>query len=379
MKVLFLPSWYPNEADPLSGTFVREHGRAVALYHEVVVLFPCGQSPRRVPPWRFVWEDTDDGGIRTIRVRYPMASTARGNWLLFVFSLLWGVLRLSKTYHPDVIHAHVSLPAGVGAAIAASVLRIPLVLTEHRGPFSAQMQTWRQRTLTSFVVSRAEAILPVSSGLRRDMEAYGLRGRYHVTPNAVDTSIFYPSDSTTSAGNSILVVAALTPQKGLSILLKAIALVHRKRTDLHVDIVGDGPESGTLKDMATDLELDTVVHFRGAKAKEEVAWFMQRCSFLVLPSLAETFGCVVAEALACGKPVVVTRCGGPEDFVDENVGILVPPDDVAGLGGAIEHMLEHYRAYDPASISNYAAERFSHLAVGSAIDEIYRGISPCNS
>lgn len=379
MRVLFLPSWYPTDDDPVSGTFVREHARAVGLYHDVVVLFPHPLRSEAHRRWRPVWEETHDRGVKTVRVKYPSVRSARGKWLLFLYASLWGILRLRSYFRPDVIHAHVTLPAGLAAAIASTALRVPMVVTEHLGPFSAQMQTWRQRALAGFALARSQAILPVSHSLRREMERFRLRGPYFVTADAVDCGIFHPSSETPNKDASILAVSALTRSKGLSSLLQAVARLDWYNTNLTVHIVGDGPEERALKDMTRELHIDSVVHFHGRRPKEEVAGFMQRCSFLVLPSHAETFGCVVAEALACGKPVVVTSCGGPEEFVNDRMGIVVPPGEAVELAGAMQHMLDHYQLYDPKQISDYARERFSHEAVGSAISEIYRRVLSCPS
>lgn len=310
-------------------------------------------------------------------MRYPVVSSPRGNRLLFICASLWGFLRLRKTFRPDLIHAHVTLPAGVVGCIVSRAFRIPLVITEHQGPFSVQMETWRQRALVRSALSRAQAILPVSNSLKRDMQSYGLKGRYFVTPNTVDFTIFHRSAETINGQRRILVVAMLTPAKGLSFFLKAIALLRHRKEGFVVDIVGDGQERQSLEDMAQESGIDHLVHFHGLRSKEQVGSFMQRSSFLVLPSLAETFGCVVAEALACGKPVVVTKCGGPEDFVNEEVGTLVPPGDVDSLAAAMDDMLDRYRTYDPNRISGYAKERFSHEAVGAAINEVYKSVLSC--
>jgi glycosyltransferase involved in cell wall biosynthesis len=371
VKVLFLPSWYPTEENSVNGTFVREHARAVALYHEVVVLYPCrgGSGKDRRPG--LVWKEELDGGIRTVRIRYPAVESARANWLLFVCIVLWGIWKLRDTFAADVIHAHVLLPAGFAGAVASRILGVPLIITEQQGPFSVQMQTWRQRALVRYATRCARAIMPVSDSLRHDMQSYGLDGRYFVTPNTVDFAVFHPASEAIGAPPRILVAALLTPQKGISFFLNAVAMLRHERQDFGIDIVGDGQERSALEGLAERLAIETCVSFHGLKTKEEVASFMQRCAFLVLPSLGETFGCVVAEALACGRPVVVTRCGGPEEFVSARVGVLAPPGDARALARAIAQMLESWRAYDPAQTSNYARERFSHQAVGARISEVY--------
>jgi glycosyltransferase involved in cell wall biosynthesis len=98
---------------------------------------------------------------------------------------------------------------------------------------------------------------------------------------------------------------------------------------------------------------------------------MRRSAVLVLPSRAEAFGAVLVEALACGTPVVATRCGGPEDVVNEQVGHLVPSDDEEALAGAIEDVLAHRDRYDPDQLRAYALENFSWEMIARRTFDLY--------
>jgi glycosyltransferase involved in cell wall biosynthesis len=98
---------------------------------------------------------------------------------------------------------------------------------------------------------------------------------------------------------------------------------------------------------------------------------MRACDFLVHPSLNESFGCVIVEAMACGKPVLATRCGGPEEIIVSRTGILVNPANVDQLTSGLEYMLDHLHQYDPETIAGYTRRRFSCKTVGQALDKIF--------
>lgn len=91
----------------------------------------------------------------------------------------------------------------------------------------------------------------------------------------------------------------------------------------------------------------------------------------MLPSRAESFGAVLVEALACGTPVVATRCGGPEDIVTDEVGILVPPEDPEALAVALESVLDHPERYEREVLRAHALARFGAPSVASRIGDVY--------
>src|SRR5262249_22697156 len=93
-----------------------------------------------------------------------------------------------------------------------------------------------------------------------------------------------------------------------------------------------------------------------------------------LPSLGETFSVVVAEAMACGLPVVATRVGGVPELVDDDSGLLVEPGSAEALRAGIERMLDGRADYSPERISARAASRWSLEAVGDQWTDVYRRV-----
>jgi len=127
-----------------------------------------------------------------------------------------------------------------------------------------------------------------------------------------------------------------------------------------------------IQRLAHDLGLDAHVEFVGMKPPAEVARYMQESALLVLPSRRESFGSVLVEALACGTPVVATRCGGPEDIVNDSVGKLVSAENAEELANAIASVMNHRDRYVPLQLRQYALNRFSWPRLANWTMDLYR-------
>ena len=109
----------------------------------------------------------------------------------------------------------------------------------------------------------------------------------------------------------------------------------------------------------------------GPLSRAEVAGAMQRCDAFVLPSRYETFGVVCAEAMACGKPVIGTRTGGLDGFMQETGGLLVDAGDTEQLAGAMEQLLRFSGACDPEKIRRQIVQRFSMEEISAQLTAVY--------
>jgi glycosyltransferase involved in cell wall biosynthesis len=186
--------------------------------------------------------------------------------------------------------------------------------------------------------------------------------------NGADSNIFQPPrDDHATSGDTLLTVGRISPEKGLHILLAAFAKVLERKPDTRLRIVGSEsimrPKvisvfEGTspardalnlygdhylraLKEQAGG-KLEGKVSFIGALPYEKVPAEMQNASILVQPSLYETFGMPVAEAMAAGLPVVASRAGGLAEIVsDGETGMLVEPNDPDRLAEALLVLLNN--------------------------------------
>ena len=137
-------------------------------------------------------------------------------------------------------------------------------------------------------------------------------------------------------------------------------------------IVGDGPERARLEALAAQGGVHTI--FYGNLPHIEAMKAMVGARLFLHPSAYETFGVVLAEAMALGVPVVTTLCGGPETFVTPETGRLVPVGDVGALLNAVQDILSNPDLWmgRAGQIVQYAYDRFHETSVAFAIGETYQ-------
>jgi glycosyltransferase involved in cell wall biosynthesis len=357
----------------VSGVFIREHARAVSLFHDVVVVYSEGITPSLEKAYEI--KDSIEDGLRTLRLYYRKPLLPKTAYFVY----LWGMFRVFRQltregYRPDIIHAHI-YSAGVPAVLLGRAFKIPVVVSEHFSGFSLGTMQGLELMKARFVFNHADLVCPVSEDLRKRLESYKVKASFCVVPNAVDTSLFYPRKrSSVIRGDKkkILLVALLDSKKGVACLLEALARLRKVRDDFFLDIVGDGPYRTEYEKLSCKLELSDVVFFHGLKLKEEIAELMRQSDFLVLPSQYETFGVVLVEAMACGKPVIGADAGGPREIIKEELGKLFSPGDFKDLASTIDYMLDHYQDYSSKEIARYARECYGYNFVGKKLDEVYK-------
>lgn len=382
MHVLLVPSWYPTSASDVSGSFFREQALALTRAGcRVGVIAPHLESLRR---WRLIRrrigaiQVTDDCGVATLRV-----STM--NWFPKMPVLryaLWSHLgkRLYAEYvkhngKPDIIHAHSLLLGGCLARELAQSECIPYVVTEHSTAFAqGQVSPIAHRMATVAATSASQRFAvsePFSSMLAGAMGMSPHAWRY--LPNMVDPRFLQQPLAKTPAPDvfRFLHVSLLDRKKAVDILLRAFTLAFRGRPNVELCIGGDGGTRGELESLAATLGIADQVRFLGRLSREEVAAEMLACDAFALSSRYETFGVVLIEAMALGKPIVATQCGGPESIVTPVNGRLVPVDDIAAMAHAMAHIVEHRADYDPESIRRDCVARFSEARVTADLMACY--------
>ena len=172
-------------------------------------------------------------------------------------------------------------------------------------------------------------------------------------------------------------VASLIPRKGHDVLLKAFSQAFRNK-DVKLRIAGSGYEGANLMELQrqiNELGIQNQVEVLGLIPQKELLDLIQNCHALVSSSYTETFGVSGIEALACGKPVVATRSGGPEFYVTERNGLLTPPGDVEAFAAAMQQMVNTYDQYQPILIRNECLAQFGEEAIVKRLEEIYGSLT----
>lgn len=373
LKILHLAGWYPSEKNPVSGSFVKEHVEATSKFNDVIVVYSEGLDDSIDGFYRI--SDRVEEGIRTIRLRYRKLFLPKTALFVKAYIINAVYRRLIKEgWKPDILHAHV-YNAGFMAALLKKRYLVPLVVTEHYTAFTQGKIRGLNKVMALFTFKSADVICPVSEGLKKYIMPYSRNNKYHVVPNVVNGSLFSLKKRNRVKGDiKLLQVAMLVPKKGITHLLEAIRYLKAERNDFTLDIIGEGTSRNEYDAYAKELGIDNHVCFRGLKTKKEVADYMRNADLLIVPSLSETFSVVAAEALYTGTPVLVTRCGGPEGFVNEEVGLVVEPGDSIALFNGMKRMLDNINHYSAERLSRYAKNLFSPEVVGSRLDQVYSEI-----
>ncbi len=273
--------------------------------------------------------------------------------------LWWADMRIKKSY--DLIHAHHPIAALVMKNLFPDT---PVIITIHSSYEKELILNGRieaggieEKFLTNIygeLESKLDRIMTVSHSFRQYLSSYvQYSDRMIVIPNGFDEKRFRPSHHE-NAVPQLITVCRLVPAKGLDILLKACSELKSRGHNYVLHIIGDGPIREELEAMAVDLNIYEETIFYGYMLHPEE--FMPFFDIFVLPSRAEAFGSVFAEAALCWLALIGTNVGGIAEQIDDGKnGLLVPVDNIKALADALERMIT-----DPvlrASLAKAAREK----------------------
>ena len=386
MLTFILSRGIPTEQYPTNGVF--EFDQACALQEagcQVVFLALDLRSARRVRRWGFQSFTRNGVAVRVLSV--PLGNLPKkifypiGSWAL---QKLYA--RAVKEFgKPDVLHAHFT-DYGYLAAKLKETEQVPLVLTEHSSLVNQDKLPSDIEQAAKLAFARADKLIAVSPALAEKMREHSHRSVLWI-PDMVDTELFSYTDEheqmrslweeTELEGGefSFLSCGNLRKVKRMDVLIQAFARAFRDCPKVHLTICGQGEEEGNLRKLIYDLKMENRIELAGIRPREEIAQRLQQADCFVLASVSETFGVSYLEALSCGVPVIATRCGGPECFVNEHNGLMVEPDDVEGLASAMLTMYCNGGSYNRAAIAQEVRNHYSSQAVAARLMEQYEQLT----
>ena len=358
------------------GVFELDQARALRdAGHDVRFAAVDTRSIRRRRPWGLREYALDGIGIFYCAVpagaRPPALADAAQR---LAAETIWR--RLEKDgWRPDVVHAH------FGAAMLGAARRrgVPTVYTEHLSLANQDEVSPQELKREKSVCAAADRVLCVSHPLsERISRRCGIRTT--VVHNIVDAA-FARAECVRKTSDGVfrfVSAGSLIRRKGYDLLLRALSML-RGRIDREVflTIVGDGEEREELASLARSLGLSDSVTFTGQLDRAGMVAHYQSADAFVLASRRETFGVVYIEAMAMGLPVIATACGGPEDFIDDTNGFLVPTEDADALTDAMERMVRGGDGFDRPAIARAARDRFSPKTIAGELTAVYEEVVKC--
>jgi glycosyltransferase involved in cell wall biosynthesis len=310
-------------------------------------------------------------------------------------SSLFDWIRLFRTNQADVVVFvygwswcfHWIAPLGLGLACIRRRLAIQHLLTpaeENRGSLHRALLSLFGHLNLKISASMFQSTICVSDALKDSLvKDFGFPvKKMRTIHNGVSLSEFVPLEGSGSAIRDklgiraeefvLVSIARLSDQKGIDILLRAVARSLRDGIICKCIIVGDGPLRGQLLELARELGLSGHVFFEGFR--EDVRPYLQAGSVFVLTSYREGLPLSILEAMACGLPCIATDVGGNAEAITHEIhGLLVPPGSVEAVACAILHLATnpHVRAHMSKMARVRVCEAFD---IETSMEEIKRVI-----
>jgi glycosyltransferase involved in cell wall biosynthesis len=278
----------------------------------------------------------------------------------------------ARRFHPDVVYAHFLFPAGAAAAFAARRVGAHLVLTAHGRDVRNVGAIPGVATATAAAIRRADAVIAVSDFLRGELEAKipDAQGKVHVIDSGVDLARFRHRDAAPlreelgweGEGLFYLCVGTLDERKNVVRLADAFAGLDGGS----LVFAGDGP-------LRVELDRRDRVLLLGRVSHPRVADLIAASDIVCQPSLIEPFGQAVLVALACERPVVATRIGGPAELLTPETGILVDPGSVDSIAAGLRSAADLPR---PNPAARAIAEEHDVVKQAARVARLLAGEAP---
>ncbi|NLL11956.1 MAG: glycosyltransferase family 4 protein [Fibrobacter sp.] len=271
-----------------------------------------------------------------------------------LFFLYLFIKSLKYARGADVIHAQWSLTAMVGVLLK-KIYKKPLVLTERGSSLNAAMKYGFTRVVLRWILENCDYITANSFNQISIIKSLGFKDNVCAVPNGIDTERFRPEDRSKVREKLgfpvdkriVLFVGWLVKGKGVDYLLKSVDRIRVHFPDILVVIVGGGLEFGNYKRFVLENGLDKNVVLTGPKMADEIPEFMNAADIFVLPSLSEGRPNVVAEAMACGLPVIATAVNGTPELIEDGIdGLLIEPENSKSIEDAVLRLLGESGLYD---------------------------------
>jgi glycosyltransferase involved in cell wall biosynthesis len=377
--ILYLPSWFPSRRNPYPGDFIKRHAEAASLYNRITIFYTAIDENISAP--ELVEEKVNDN-LYVYTYYYPSLKGAFS-------SMINGVRRFSalrKMYNkvfnwssPDLVHVHVAYPAGLFALYLKKRKGIEYVISEHDGIYMPGYDNYHvpknfEKKMVPVIYKGAKKIHAVSKSLADTLVDRKLAtSKPTVIPNVVNIALFNYNEKTRDKVFQFVHVSSLINQKNPEGMLEAMALVKKKRNDFSLKIIG--PAKDKFKKLAQDLSIENEIIFAGEIAYSEVANEISKADAMIHFTRYETFGCVIAESLCAGTPVIVTDLDVTRELItDKENGLLVKESDVNDLANKILYFMDTGFSINAKQVSDENRAKFNYERVGKMFDEFYNSI-----
>jgi glycosyltransferase involved in cell wall biosynthesis len=365
-KILHITTWYPNELDPQLGIFIQKHICEGHDFAENVVIVVIASEELREPKFRL----KETNGVKEIIGYYPVRKGKKWSNFKNYNHILTKIFQhfLSLEFKPDFVHCHV---ADKSLKIANKFFGdTPTLLTEHwsgylDGRYDALSSGQKKARLK--LVNKCIQVTCVSEHLKTSLVASGITVPISVIPNIITN---YSLKDRLNPQMKFLVVADLVDSvKNISGIIHSFIAFNKENSDSTLTIIGDGVDRKMLGKLA---ENNDNIKFEGRYNNKEVLKALPQFDCLIVNSNFETFSMVTAEAILSGVPVISSKCGGPEQFIEEGVnGFLFDKNEDQGLIRCMNILKQNISTLDCKQIKASILQKVNKDSIAEKFKQLY--------
>lgn len=390
MSICIVTSTFPRYIGDSHGPWILEYAiQLTKLGFEVHVLCPMthasGEKSKEMMEDVFVhrfsywpvkqWQNlTSPPGIIPNLKNYEMT---KFQVIPFLFTGWLALFKLVKKYRIKLILAQWVIPSGFLGLTVKKITKIPIIISAQGAEFYV-----KNRLMELFVretMKKCDLILPVSYHMKKLGESFGLDpNKSQVVPNAVNISIFKRTRPHSIKGTfNVLTVRRLVPEKRVQDLIRAFANFKKKRKNVLLTTIGDGPERGKLEQLAEKLDCSKEIRFLGFIPNDKLPRYYSEADVYVLSSVQEGLSLSLLEAMACELPVISTNIvGNPEVIRHKKNGFLVSPRNPAEVEAGLNFFYENRDKLNKFGKASRETVKmgFTSEVIAKQIGKIYRSL-----
>jgi len=383
-KIALVSHSYPTKNFPAQTTFIKSEAHLINQFHSVEVHLPFVRAlPLQKQYFRTL--NPDEQTLPVHRFSY-FSFPGRRFASITQSSLSKNLLKSLENQKPDIVHLHFLYPSGL-AIPTLKEAGYPVVLTIHGGDWYSNLSNQKIMPLLSRSLLMSDKIICVGKELTRDISSFHpeLKDRLFHIPHGIDTRIFHPVPDNkiilekiawNTTKKNLLCIANMYHGKGIDLLIRAYSTISdREKYHLHiVSPAGSNQTKSKIDQLINEYKLHHQITFYNSMHQNRLADLLRCADLLISPSRKEGFGLVVAEAIACGTPVLATRSGGPEEIVHSDCGMLVDSNNWKQLADGLESILNNLKRFQADKMHLHIKTNFSIEAKKEKLQAVYHDI-----
>jgi len=288
---------------------------------------------------------------------------------VFTYPFSGKLLRTMKNFKPDIIHFHAPISLGYQAITNARKLNIPVIGTFHtffaEPEYLSVINQQNNKFLQNFgwwysnqFFNRCNAVVSPGKATANFLYQKNLNNEIHIISNGVDFQKYKNFNFNKSImpvkieknEDWILFVGRISKEKCLDVLIDALIYILKKRKNVKLLIVGDGPYKNDLKKIASENNISENIHFTGSMPNKVLleSGIFKNVKLFATPSTSENQPMTILESMMFGLPVVGADAKGIPELIEGN-GFLVPPHDPKSMAESILKIMENKNLYNEFS------------------------------